>query len=250
MIVNAYIDGYNFYRPIQIKATETRSAEVLHLAWCDYLALAQRLAGRLFGPCRIGAVKLFTAYAQQGVARKFMTKEGVGRKLDWLEALVTHTGGMVHPVFGQWQEGDEGGRPEEKQTDVKLAISLVRDSLLGASTPVPRAQFDRSHPYSSDDPRAPFDKALLISADKDLLPAAEMVLRDARKEVVICFPYFAKGYDIPPGSGLRTYAISRDDLLETPLPGEIVISGGRKVSWDAYVISKGWPLPKVKKAGM
>ena len=36
-----------------------------------------------------------------------------------------------------------------------------------------------------DDPRAPFDKAFAMSGDKDFLPAAEMVIRDAGKDVTV-----------------------------------------------------------------
>ena len=32
-------------------------------------------------------------------------------------------------------------------------------------------------------------KAILISGDKDFLPAAEMVIRDAGKDVAVVFPY-------------------------------------------------------------
>jgi hypothetical protein len=249
MIVNVYIDGYNFYRPIQQEAEKTRDHRILHLAWCNYCTLASRLAALEFGSHRIGAIKLFTAYARDDV-RRLMSSEGLQRKETWLEALHLGTQGQVHISFGRWElKPHEPGHAKEKLTDVKLAISLVRDGLLStsrAATPSP-APFDPSHLYEDNDPPAPFDKAFVVSCDKDFLPAAEMVVKTTGKTVVICFPYLSTPYQLPPGSPIKTRVISEDDLRASSLPDEIVRPDGTRITWTGYVLSKGWPIKRTAK---
>jgi hypothetical protein len=248
-IVNVYIDGYNFYRPIQQEAEKARDQHILHLAWCNYCTLASRLADLEFGSHRIGAIKLFTAYARDDV-RRIMNSDGLQRKEVWLEALHLGTHGQVHISFGRWElKPHDPDRTKEKLTDVKLAISLVRDGLLAAarsSKSLP-AHYDPAHLYEDDDPAAPFDKAIVISCDKDFLPAAEMVQKDTRKTVSICFPYLSTPYHLPPGSPIKTRVISEGDLRASSLPDEIVRPDGTKITWTGYVLSKGWPLKRTAK---
>jgi hypothetical protein len=249
-IVNVYIDGYNFYRPIQLEAEKTRDQHILHLAWCNYCSLASRLAAREFGSHRLGAIKLFTAYARDDV-RRMLSSEGLQRKETWLQALHLGTQGQIHISFGRWElKPHDPERTKEKLTDVKLAISLVRDGLLPASHASPSlpAAYDRAHLYEDDDPAAPFDKAIVISCDKDFLPAAEMVERDTKKTVLICFPYLSAPYRLPPGSPIRTRAISEDDLRSSSLPDVIPRPDGSKITWTGYVLSKGWPLKRTAKS--
>ena len=243
LMVNVYIDGYNFYRPIQLAAEERRSATTLRLAWCDYCALAERLAQREFPGQRVGAVKLFTAYIPAG-RNVPLDPEGLKRKSLWLEALHLHSGSRLHVSFGRWEPREEDrARPKEKLTDVKLAISLVRDAFCpraGSATP-----WDPERPYNDDDPAAPFDHAIVISADKDFLPAAELVIRETRKPVRIVFPHLSSAYAKPAGCPVGFSRISEEDLRSTPLPDAIARPDGTEISWTRYVESKGWPVPKI-----
>lgn len=243
-VVNGYIDGYNFYRPIQKKAKETRDPALLRLAWCNYYELVKRLAVLEFGHGRVGVVKLFTAYARDNV-RRLLDSRGLERKQHWLEALYLETKGRLHISYGRWEgQPHNPNQPKEKLTDVKLAISLVQDALWPrerAANPRP-ALFDHDHLYDDDDPPAPFDRAILISGDKDFLPAAEMVIRDARKEVTVVFPYLSDGYSLPPGAKVRTRVLQEADLRACFLPTEIHRPDGTKITWRDYVLSKGWRL--------
>ena len=250
-VVNVYIDGYNVYRPIQLKAEEGRDPKVLHLAWCDYLKLAGLLAAREFGQHRLGAIKLFTAYARDEV-KSIMRSDGLKRKEAWLEALRIATKGRVHISFGRWEmKGPDHPQPKEKLTDVKLAISLVRDGLLRpVRDGIPKPwSFQPEHKFEDDDPAWPFDKALVVSCDKDFLPAAEMVARESRREVRIAFPYLSTPYHLPPGALVKTTQITADDLRASSLPDIIYRPDGSMISWSDYVISKGWSTRATLRAG-
>jgi hypothetical protein len=138
---------------------------------------------------------------------------------------------------------------KEKLTDVKLAISLVRDGLL----PVERTQksqqwsYDLGHLYEDDDPAWPFDKAIVISCDKDFLPAAEMVTRETKKAVLIAFPFMSTPYMLPPGSKIKTATITEDDLRASCLPDAIPRQDGTNINWEEYVLSKGWTMRKTQR---
>lgn len=250
-VVNGYIDGYNFYLPIHDLAEEQRDAGILHLAWCNYCKLVERLAQQQFGRCILGMVKLFTAYARDEVRRELSAK-GLERKEHWLEVVLIEGRGKLHISYGRWErqgDGEGHGRTKEKLTDVKLAISLVRDACWAqpAGVPAPAVLADLEHLYEDHNPPAPFDKALLISGDKDFLPAAEMVARNARKDVVICFPYLQDGYKLPLGSKVKTCHVQLEDLKACHLPDEITVPGRSKILWREYVASKGWP--HMRRAG-
>jgi len=250
-VVNVYIDGYNVYRPIQMKAEESRDPKALHLAWCDYLKLAELLATREFGPHRLGAIKLFTAYARDEV-QSIMKSDGLKRKEEWLEALRIAAKGRVHISFGRWEmKGPDHPQPKEKLTDVKLAISLVRDGFMKPvrdGIPKPWC-FEPEHKYEDDDPGWPFDKAIVVSCDKDFLPAAEMVAREAKREVRIAFPYLSNPYNLPPGARVKTTRIAETDLRAASLPDVIYRPDGSRILWADYVISKGWSTKRTLRAG-
>lgn len=243
LMVNVYIDGYNFYRPIQAEAGETRNSNILRLAWCDYCALAELLTQREFQTQRVNAVKLFTAYISP--ERKVrVDPDGVMRKNLWLEALHLHAGSRLHVSFGRWEPRvEDPARPKEKLTDVKLAISLVRDALTpkaGLST-----LWDPERPYQDDDPAAPFEQAIVISADKDFLPAAEMVIRETRKPVHIVFPYRSSEYHKPARCPVVFSRITEADLRAVHLPDIITRPDGSEITWNSYVQSKGWPVRRI-----
>jgi hypothetical protein len=83
---------------------------------------------------------------------------------------------------------------------------------------------------------------VLIGGDKDFLPAAEMVIRDAKKEVTVVFPYLSDGYTLPPRAKVKTRVLQKADLRACLLSAEIQRSDGTKITWRDYVLSKGWRL--------
>lgn len=237
--VNAYIDGYNFYYSIDHRAT-------LRLGWCDLYKLGERIATEAFGPMKLGAVKYYTATIQP----ELQTGSGeIERRKLWLEALRLGASGPVIIIEGYFAHDDVKARVE-KQTDIKLAIAMVRDSLVPAE-PFRRAGASANRsvpgfpvPPSGNrfvehelDPPAPFDKAVLVSDDHDFIPAVQMVAREAGKDVAVFFPLGANGY-ASPGKGIQVKRIAKDTLTECRLPDVIRRSDGSVISWDSYLALK------------
>jgi hypothetical protein len=240
LIVNVYIDGYNFFRPLA-------KAGCLELAWCDLGRLADRLAKSAFGDgAKLGAVKYFTAT----IPEHFQPDpEGVRRKHWWLDALNTVSGGQIEVVHGTFNEIhagagtrrlDEGAKLREKQTDVKLAIAVVRDAALAkfGQRPVPYKQLPPNHLHNQVDHPSPFDRAIIFSADSDMLPAAEMAWHEFGREVRIFYldlPNFSSAYKRPAGCATKICPVSKEDLRNTLLPEEISVPGTEeKITWKAY----------------
>jgi hypothetical protein len=239
-VVNVYVDGYNFFRPLA-------KAGCLELAWCDLRLLGARLVRKAFGEStKLGAVKYFTATIPE---RFNPDPEGVRRKHWWLNALNTHSGGEVEIVHGTFNEihhsaevrrKGERAKLREKQTDVKLAIAVVRDAALAkfGECPVPYKQSPPEHLRNQTDHPSPFDRAIIFSGDSDMLPAAEMAWREFGREVSIFYldlPGFSKAYPVPAGCPVRLRPVSKDDLEQAALPKEIVVPGSEEtITWKAY----------------
>ena len=155
--VNVYIDGYNFYYSIS-----KRHPPFLKLGWCNFCTLAEKLVEKAFPGARVGAVKYFTANVGG-----FGIKPGEAeRQRLWLDALKFETRGQVRVIKGFHDKSDDKPRVE-KQTDTKLAISIVRDTI--------KSPGDSWHDTFVADPYSACDGVLLISGDRDLVPALEMV---------------------------------------------------------------------------
>jgi uncharacterized LabA/DUF88 family protein len=141
MRVSAFIDGFNLYHALDGTGRH-------YLKWLDLRALC--LA---FAPApqhALGSVYYFSAYAT-------WRANAYARHRAFIAALRARG---VEPVIGLFKEKDRACRAcgshwldhEEKETDVNIALHLLRD-----------AQQDR------------YDRALLISGDSDLAPAVRMV---------------------------------------------------------------------------
>lgn len=156
MRVAAFIDGFNLYHALHDQRLE-------HLKWVDLRRLCE-----VFAPTpdhMLGAVYYFSAFATWRPA-------AFARHRAFVAAL---SAVGVTPVMGKFKAKDRFCRHcgsvwkhhEEKETDVNIALYLLRDA------------------YQDQ-----FDRALIISGDSDLAPAVRMVRQlFAHKDVRIIAPY-------------------------------------------------------------
>jgi hypothetical protein len=153
--VVAYVDGFNLYFGLKQKGWR-------RYYWLDIQLLAQQLPK--FNQ-QLQCTKYFTA-------RIGGPPDKQGRQARFIEALETLPG--VHLFFGKYQInartcprcGFSDSVPNEKMTDVNIAVELFRDAVADL-----------------------YDIALLISADGDLAPVVRAVRESfADKRVVVAFP--------------------------------------------------------------
>ena len=152
--VSVYIDGFNFYNGLKAKGWG-------RYRWLNIAALSRRL---LFHDQELADVRYFTSLMHH-------QPESLKRQQLYLAALELHGEVSVH--HGRFERrdikcpkcGKGHGRPQEKETDVRLAVQMMLD-----------AMHDR------------FDVALVVSADSDLVPAIEAVRSEFGKIVVIVHP--------------------------------------------------------------
>ncbi len=146
--VSVYVDGFNLYHAL-------RNLKDAHLRWLDLRALA----GRFIHPQHddIISVKYFSAIAFH------IGDDTAARHRLYIEALES-TG--VEFIEGKFKErksrcplkscnGREITRREEKETDVNVAIHIVRDAMLRKT-----------------------DKQIIITNDTDILPAIRMAKQE------------------------------------------------------------------------
>jgi len=146
-----YVDGFNLYHGLHDEAR-------CRLLWLDLVALARQLRPRSDVVC----VRYFTAPVLQD-------PQAQGRQQTYLNALQALHGDTVEVVLGRYQSkskqcracGSTWTEREEKETDVNIAVALVRDAALGR-----------------------MDSALILSADSDLAPAVR-VARDLLPELFV-----------------------------------------------------------------
>lgn len=207
MKVNVYIDGYNFYYAIH--NSSGRSLSRLKRAWCNFSLLAERLVAKAFPRSVVGAVKYFTA----NVGDFELRPEEAKRQDLWLSALQAGTDYKVHVIKGFYAQED-GKQRVEKQTDTKIAISMVRDALMAPRVGRPETVVS--------DPFAPCEGIVLISGDRDLHPAVRMVAQYGVTPVI-----FRPGVDITDA-----------DLEASMLPDPVVRKDGSLIRWEDYAAMK------------
>ena len=135
-----YYDGFNIYHAI-------RDLGKPHLKWASYQQMAQRIVLR---GDQVQHVKIFTAYAVH--IPNAVTKHRL------LVEAWKHEGCEV--ILGQFKQRKTWCRNcrqhvvghEEKETDVNIALHLLRDAMTGL-----------------------VDVAYIVSTDSDLAPAARMI---------------------------------------------------------------------------
>lgn len=151
-----YVDGYNVYHGLRHKDWK-------RYLWLDY----RRLFELELGPNqRLAGVKYFTATNRQ------QSHGSTARQQLYLRALEISGGVDIRPV-GRFKTrpwkckkcGKKHPRPQEKRTDVAIAVEIVHDAHSDA-----------------------FDTAWLMCADADLVPAVEHVKKVAPDKVVVVLP--------------------------------------------------------------
>jgi uncharacterized LabA/DUF88 family protein len=201
-----YVDGFNFYYAIKRQS----STVPIHLGWCDFGQLAQRL---IEPGATVRAVKYFTAPVAElgepgGVAGSESARQSI-----CLDAVRTVPGIVV--VEGFHRRGDDSSTPhaprkkrEEKQTDVDIAVSMLVDAAKDAC-----------------------DRLRLITADQDQIPAVTAVRREFGKRVDVWLPP-TDGNRIPTSwqavaanDGVRVRVITAETLSASRLPDRIEAHG-------------------------
>ena len=190
--VVAYIDGLNLYYGL-------RGSEWQRYYWLD----VRRLVENLLKPDQtLGEVHYFTTRALHGANKK-------ARQNAYLDALETLPNLRVHHGYYVNKDrrcpncGALHQVPEEKMTDVNIAVSLLCDA--------------------HDDA---FDTAILVSGDSDLVGPVEAAReRNPEKAVVAAFP--PKRYSVRLASAATaSFVIGRKKLADSQLPDEIAKPDG------------------------
>jgi hypothetical protein len=202
-----YIDGFNFY--YAISETSQRDLKRLKRGWCDFWALGERLVSLAFPGQKLGAVKYFTAKVGDLENRP----DEAARQDLWLDALREGTQQRVRIVLGRHAKQENKARVE-KQTDVNIAISMVRDAIL--------SPIDAPGDAYPGDPLTPCDGIVLISGDIDLDPALRM----------------ADYYGVRPVRFSPEREVTDQMLLECQLPDVIDRRHGPPITWKDYCLLK------------
>jgi uncharacterized LabA/DUF88 family protein len=190
--VMVYIDGFNLYFGMKEEGLR-------RFYWLDVQKLAQSFIRPQFA---LQGVRYFSARISGPPSKQ-------QRQSSYLQAIENLVGCTTH--YGQYQNVSRQCTncqhvdqiPNEKMTDVNLAVELLTDA------------FNNS-----------FDTAIIVSADSDLSPPIEKVRSlFPQKRVMIAFPpgrnskrlmQIATGY----------FYISRSSLAQSQLPNQITLPSG------------------------
>ena len=187
--VSVYIDGFNFYNGLKAKGWG-------RYRWLNIAALSQRL---LFEDQELVDVRYFTSLMHH-------EPESLKRQQHYLAALELDGGVTVHHGRFERREmecsqcGHSYRRPQEKETDVRMAVQMVVD-----------AMNDR------------FDVALVVTADSDLVPAVETVRSEFGKVVLIVHPPRRHGSQLIEAADGERF-ISRSWLNQAQFPDPLLLT--------------------------
>jgi len=182
--VIAYIDGFNLYFGLNEKGWR-------RYLWLDVPAMARRL---LRANQKLVGVKYFTT-------RINSPAESVRRQTLFLDALEARGG--LEIIFGNFIYSQDGcdtcgakwTKREEKQTDVNIALHMLRDA------------------YGEY-----FKTALLISGDSDLVPVVKEIEGACPgRHVLVVWPPLRKSDELC-GAAARSFALGKKHLQESQLP--------------------------------
>ncbi len=182
--VVVYIDGFNLYFGLCEKG------------WRRYLWLdLAQLAARLLGPGQmLAGAKYFTSRVRADPGK-------VRRQATYLQVLEARGGVSIY--YDRYQHKTRQcrncnaiwGEYEEKMSDVRLAVELVKDAYTNA-----------------------FDTAVVVSADADLQPPLELLRQSFReKRVVAVFPP-ARESHVLRAIAHESFRIGRARLSKSQLP--------------------------------
>lgn len=203
--VIAYIDGFNLYFGLKSKSWK-------RLYWLS----PGRLAGNLLKPDQ---VLVATKYFTSRISPTPRDPDKPKRQTTWLEAVELEAGTVIH--YGHYLGktvtcrscGASWSSPEEKMTDVKIAIELLKDAYEDA-----------------------FDVAIIVSGDSDLAPAIQAV-RAGRpgKRLIVASPPDRESKKLE-SVATASFRIGRKKLVDSQLPDEVVKPDGfilrRPTKWN------------------
>lgn len=202
--VAVYIDGFNLYFGI-------RGSGLGRYLWLNLCALSKNL---LKPTQKLVAVKYFTARVSRPENKR-------KRQNAYLEALGTLDPHVFSIAYGNYQQnpskcgqcGFVSDVPNEKQTDVNIAVAMLTDAFTNQ-----------------------FDTALLISADSDLCPVVASIRALYHDKRVIAM--------FPPGRASKelvarcsaSFNIGRAKLSQSQFPDVVTLHSGFKLRkpslWD------------------
>lgn len=192
------VDGFNLYHSLD-------ALRKPWLKWLDLWALSQRLSRPRTE--RLEAVYYFSAFA-------YWLSEPQRRHRAYVRALEAH---RVTPVLGHFKEKSRSCRKcgarwkahEEKETDVNIAIALLR-----------LAQKDE------------FDRCLLITRDSDLAPAIRAVREDfpAKAVTVVAPPHRGHSSELLDAAHNNKAKVTLRQLEDCQLPDTVIDASGNVVA--------------------
>ncbi len=188
-----YVDGFNFYYAIK------NSGFPIWLGWCDFRRLAEH---HIIGTgSTLERIKYFTAPV--GDLGQYGEEY---RQERWLKAVTTISG--LEVIEGFYTKDDSKNRTE-KQTDVNIAVELLRDAI---------------RPNG-------FDVAVLVSADIDLAPAAHAVQNrlPCHKPVHVWMPLSRPPWrwrELSRTDGVQCHEIEPGMLMDSRLDDRIITNKG------------------------
>lgn len=210
-----YIDGYNFYYAIKKQPHVTP----LHLGWCDFGRLGDALIG---DRGTLQSIYYFTApVGALGAAVGELGSEAARQDV-WLKAVrsiprLTVVHGF-HSVDGPRDQREKTKKRTEKQTDVNIAVSLVRDAAL-----------DR------------YDTAIVVTADSDQIPAVRSATKDFGRNVEVWLPpgsAAGRWAECTPIKRIRIASLTSAMLSDARLPDQL------RVGATTLEIPTNWRAPK------
>lgn len=195
-----YIDGLNLYYGLKSKGWR-------RFYWLDLRRLALNL---LLSNQELGAVRYFTARVSSTPRDQLKPV----RQNSYLEALATlpdltiHLGHFLMKKQYCWNCGKTWQVPEEKMTDVNIAVELLSDA------------YDNR-----------FDTAIIVSGDSDLTgPVRSVRTRYPDKHVIVAFPPGRHSVDLNKAAS-ASFTIGRKKLRDSQLPETVVRT-------DGYVLTR------------
>jgi hypothetical protein len=193
--VIAYIDGFNLYFGI-------KDAFPKRYRWLDVGASAARMLRH--GQVLTG-VNYFSARIA-GPREKQLRQESYLQALETTGRCVLHFGSYRNRTRNCWHCGTTFTIPEEKMTDVKIAVQMLSDAL-----------------------QDQFDTALLISGDTDLVPPV-LAVRNLfpAKRVIVAFPPRRANNELADAASAH-FRVYRNKLVQLP---------DRVTRPDGFVISR------------
>jgi uncharacterized LabA/DUF88 family protein len=202
--VITYIDGFNCYFGLKESGWKC-------YYWLDYPKLSQRLVSSLKAEAGLVTTKYFTS-------RISYPEDKRKRQSNFLEALDAR--GEIEIFYGNYRDSQfecSGCRrpnfvPNEKQTDVNIAVQMMVDA------------------YQDN-----FDTALLVGGDSDLVPPIKAIRKlFPKKRVMAVFPPRRVSKQIKTACN-GYFHIGEIDLKNNLLPDEILKPDGftirRPESW-------------------